>query len=158
MPWLIQFPAWVVRASEVILSWRYADALPFAHALLFAAAAQAQSLVPNPPAAFPTRPLRYIVLYAPGGTNDVVARILAPRLSEALGQPVIIENLLGALPHVRSGRLRALGHPAVENVFRNLGAEPLGLSGEAVREFIRDEMRFWKTLLTTRGIRVEAGQ
>ena len=300
-------------------------------------------------APFPSKPLRYIVPFAPGGTNDIVGRLLAPRLSESLGQPVIIENIPGAsgvtgsraaaraapdghtlvggsatthgivpvlnvpppydtladfsvisilvqmpnllvvssklpvanvaelialararpgaltfassghgttqhlsaevfmrdagvllthvpykgsgpaladvvkgvvdmnfdnissaLPQVRGGRLRAIGvttrkrspaapdlptlaeqglpgmdlsswqglftptgapaesvsilaretakalaHPEVQGVLRNLGAEPVGLSGEAAREFVLSELRFWRTLITARGIRVE---
>jgi tripartite-type tricarboxylate transporter receptor subunit TctC len=45
---------------------------------------------------FPDRPLRLVVGYPPGGSNDVTARILAPRLQELLGQPVIVENRPGA--------------------------------------------------------------
>jgi tripartite-type tricarboxylate transporter receptor subunit TctC len=45
---------------------------------------------------YPVKPVRFIVPYAPGGSTDVVFRILAPRLSEILGQQVIIDNRPGA--------------------------------------------------------------
>ena len=44
---------------------------------------------------YPVRPIRVIVPYAPGGSTDVVFRILAPRLTEILGQQVIVENRPG---------------------------------------------------------------
>ena len=44
---------------------------------------------------YPTRAIRAIVPYAPGGSTDVVMRILAPRMSEMLGQQVIVENRPG---------------------------------------------------------------
>ncbi|HEY0337947.1 MAG TPA: tripartite tricarboxylate transporter substrate binding protein [Burkholderiales bacterium] len=50
----------------------------------------------TPARTFPDRPLRLIVPYPPGGGSDVMARILAPRLSEGLGQPVVIDNRAGA--------------------------------------------------------------
>src|SRR5205814_9938251 len=45
---------------------------------------------------WPAKPVRFIVPYPPGGGTDVIARIVQTRLSEALGQPIIIENRGGA--------------------------------------------------------------
>jgi tripartite-type tricarboxylate transporter receptor subunit TctC len=45
---------------------------------------------------WPTKPVRFIVPYPPGGGTDVIARIIQPRLSEALGQTIVIENRGGA--------------------------------------------------------------
>src|ERR1700675_2242780 len=45
---------------------------------------------------YPNRPIRFVVPTAPGGGPDVVARFIAPRLTEMLGQQVVIENRAGA--------------------------------------------------------------
>jgi tripartite-type tricarboxylate transporter receptor subunit TctC len=46
--------------------------------------------------AYPTRPVRMIVPYAPGGQNDAVARLIAQKLSDQLGRQFFVENLAGA--------------------------------------------------------------
>jgi tripartite-type tricarboxylate transporter receptor subunit TctC len=47
------------------------------------------------PQGFPARPVRWIVGFAPGGGNDIVARLLAQWLSDRLGQPFVVENVPG---------------------------------------------------------------
>jgi len=50
---------------------------------------------PVAPQSWPSRPLTMVVPYAPGGSTDLVARLIAPGLAAALGQPVQIENMAG---------------------------------------------------------------
>src|SRR5687768_4354876 len=58
-------------------------------AMLCAAAAHAQ-------APYPAKAVRLIVGFPPGGSNDIVARIIAPKLTQILGAQVVVENRTGA--------------------------------------------------------------
>jgi tripartite-type tricarboxylate transporter receptor subunit TctC len=53
---------------------------------------------------YPSRPITMIVPYPAGGVSDALARILAARMKESLGQPIVIENVSGALGNIATGR------------------------------------------------------
>jgi len=95
--------------------------------MLLPAAAGAQD-------AWPSRPVTLVVPWAPGGSNDVVARLVAPHLSERLGQSVVVENRAGGGGSIGMGlvtRARPDGHTllvssASNHVFHALVASDLG--------------------------------
>jgi tripartite-type tricarboxylate transporter receptor subunit TctC len=73
--------------SISIRTLRAVAAVPLAGLLLAAPAAAQQ---------YPAKTIRMIVPFAPGGNTDIIARIVAPRMSEALGQQIVIDNRGGA--------------------------------------------------------------
>ncbi len=119
-------------------------------------AALAAATLATAAAAFPTRPVNLVVPYAPGGSTDVLARVLAETLSRELGQPVVVENVGGAggtLGTQKVVRAQADGHtillhnmgiaiaPALYkqlafDVTRDL--EPIALSGDVPMIMVRN--------------------
>ena len=71
-----------------------------ANVIAAATVVQALALALPPPAAhaqaFPVKPVRIIVVWPPGGSNDVVARVMAQRLTETVGQTFVVDNRPGA--------------------------------------------------------------
>ena len=74
---------------------------------LLAGVALAAGLAANAFAAYPDKPVTIIVPFPPGGSTDMVARAIAPKLQEKLGQPFVIDN--------RPGATGAIGATAVKN-------------------------------------------
>jgi tripartite-type tricarboxylate transporter receptor subunit TctC len=124
-----------------------------AGASLLAAPAFAQS--------WPTRPLRIVVPFGGGGGTDVTTRILAPRLQEILGQPVVIENRAGAGGVVGTDYVAKLppnGDVLVLTTLSPIGLAP-GLSAPMPFDPVRDLTPIAPTVfvpicmaITTRGV------
>jgi len=73
--------------------------------LLAGAASLALAVLAGHPAqadSFPSKPIKLMVGYTPGGTTDILARVVAHRLSEKLGQPVVVDNRPGAAGGIAS--------------------------------------------------------
>ena len=88
----------VVRRSAVYENKTRVDDLWRKHLLLLLApAVHAQ-------APYPSKPIRFIVGFAPGATNDLVARLLGQKLTEQLGQTVVVENRGGANTAIASAQ------------------------------------------------------
>ena len=90
---------------------------------------------------YPSKPIRMVVGFPPGGGTDVVARILAPGLSELLGQPVVIENRPGATGTTAAGMVAKapadgytimMGHVSVNAIAPSLFSN---LSYDVIRDF-----------------------
>jgi tripartite-type tricarboxylate transporter receptor subunit TctC len=88
---------------------------------------------------YPSKPIRFLVGFPPGGTNDILARALAPKLSEYLGQPVVIENRSGASTAV-AAELTARAVPDGHTIVLNAPAHAtnpalIKLAFDPVRDF-----------------------
>ncbi len=110
--------------------------------------------------AYPEKPIRLVVPWAAGGSTDALARAVAQRMSESMGQPVVVENRAGA-----SGRIGAeavakaapdgytlgvieLAHTVAPSVFRQMPYDllrdftPVSLLGESPLVLFADSTRY----------------
>src|SRR5215470_2178233 len=87
--------------------------------------------------AYPAKPIRFIAPFPPGGSSDVLCRLLGQKLAEQLGQPVVIENRAGAsgnIGHEFAAKQPADGYTLVltnnsalainPHLFKRLGFDP----------------------------------
>lgn len=75
---------------------RFAKWIALPAAALFAFAAHAQTASTGSGQTYPSRPVRIIVPFAPGGTTDIVTRIVGQKLTEMWGQTIVVDNRAGA--------------------------------------------------------------
>jgi tripartite-type tricarboxylate transporter receptor subunit TctC len=78
----------MIHYREIAMSKAFVRLLVAVLALVASPLASAQE--------YPSRPVRVVVPYPPGGPTDVIVRVIANRLTESLGQPVVVENRAGA--------------------------------------------------------------
>jgi hypothetical protein len=96
---------------------------------------------------YPTRPVRFIVPYPPGGTTDIVARGIATKLSERLGQQVVVDNrggastIIGAELVARAPDHRRRGLPARAAGVGHVGAVVGALDGDVGAREVGEEPR-----------------
>ena len=104
----------------------------------FLSAALVAAALPSWAQTFPSRPVHLVVAYAPGGTGDIVARLISDKLAAALGQTVVVENRAGASGSIGAqsvvsatpdGHTLLVGQPAEvainQHWIRGLGYDPI---------------------------------
>ena len=86
---------------------------------------------------YPTKPIRLTVAFPPGGPTDIIARLLSTQLGEALGQPVVVENKVGASGNLATGEvakaapdgytllLHSSAYAVNPTLFKNPGYDPV---------------------------------
>lgn len=89
--------------------------------MIAAIAALVSAAIPVAAQEWPARPVTMIVPFAAGGTLDIFGRVLAPRLSELLGQQVIIENVGGSGGMVGAARVAKAPPDGYQFVYGNIG-------------------------------------
>ena len=106
-------------------------------ALAFCCTAGAQS--------YPTKPIRFIVSFPPGGSSDLIARAIAPHMAGRLGQPVVVEKL-------NSDLRKTLAVPEVQKRLAALGGGAAPVSPGEMRDQVQAEIERWKKLVDSRAI------
>jgi tripartite-type tricarboxylate transporter receptor subunit TctC len=97
---------------------------------------------PAQPPAYPQKPVRMIIPFAPGGASDFAGRIISPRLSEALGQQIVIDNRAGASGNIGMEAAAKAGADGYTIFLGNIGTISInpavfpGLPVNPTRDFI----------------------
>jgi tripartite-type tricarboxylate transporter receptor subunit TctC len=94
-------------------------------------------------AGFPSRPIRIVIGFPPGGGIDILARLMGPKMSDRLGQPVVIENRPGANGLIATqgvAQADADGHTILFGTTGNLAVNPVLYAGKPGMDMEREFM------------------
>jgi tripartite-type tricarboxylate transporter receptor subunit TctC len=92
-------------------------------------------------AGFPSRPIRIVIGFPPGGGIDILARLMAPKMSERLGQPVVVENRPGANGLIATqgvAQSEPDGHTILFGTTGNLAVNPVLYAGRPGMDMARE--------------------
>ena len=106
---------------------------------------------------WPTRPVTMVVPFGAGGAVDAMARIMAPRLSQLLGQQVVIENIGGA-GGMTGAASQTIDTPAVRERIESLGygvAPPEQRGPEFLAKFLPAEIERWAGPIKASGVSMD---
>jgi tripartite-type tricarboxylate transporter receptor subunit TctC len=137
---------------------------------------------PDARSQYPAKPIRWVVPFSPGGGTDTLARVMRQRLSDALGQQVIIDNrpgaganigaevvakaapdgytlLMGNVANTINMRLYAKpGYDIVKDfapINLRVGFEAIGSTPEEFGAYIRSEVEKWTKVVRAAGVRAD---
>jgi len=96
---------------------------------------------------YPAKPIRFVVPYPPGGASDVTARIIGQKLSEAWGQPVIVDNRAGANGNIAAEQIAKAPADGYTMLMGNVG--PNAISPSLYTNLAYDVASFAPVTLTT---------
>ena len=85
---------------------------------------------------WPSRAVRVVVPYPPGGSSDIIGRIIAPRLGEALKQTVVVENKPGANGNLGAAFVVQSGGDGHTVLLCDVGALPMAVTAKFTRSFL----------------------